>query len=147
MIFQLRAIWALIYMRNWAGTAWKETILEVLRHLQVIRADKWSQRPNILPVSIMFHDLLYSSRFFHILSCSSSVFLQLSSQSYNLPISSMAYSNTYSATLTRNLIKDFPWAMPLESVSWLNCGILLDIEINHFFAFPCKSQCIGCNHQ
>ncbi len=61
-------------MRYRADTSLKERILEVSRYLQVVHDDRWSQRPNILPVSMTFHDL----------PCPSGIFLQPSSYFYDL---------------------------------------------------------------
>ncbi len=52
------------YIHEVLSTRLKERIPEDSRHLQVIHDDRWSQRPNILPVSMAFHDLPYPSSIF-----------------------------------------------------------------------------------
>lgn len=109
-------LWALIYMRYWADKGLNERILEALRHPQVRHDDRWSQRLNILPDSMIFHDLPYPSISFHVLPV----------YSYNSSVGSTAFQSVLWPIPTRTFAfvnRDFKWLNVLRLChSWVSCG-------------------------
>ena len=106
---QLRGLWALTYMRCRVDKSLKGSILEVSRHLHVVHDSRWSQRPNILPLSIILHVLPVNS----------------SNQFYGLPVISMTCSNIIATNM---------WAMmPQISTS---TPASIDALLNPFIQLP-----------